>query len=153
MWTDFDNQNTHAMQVAKNQINDFRLIGTGIGGVTKLDPQDTIDMHNIFTKKIIKWFKEDLTGTRIVITHHAPVINLNTKHASSPIQNAFNSLDMLDIIKEYKPSLWFYGHTHECDDQIINNTRVISNQMGYSKKAGEYECRDFCPQGFPITIK
>ena len=48
---------------------------------------------------------------------------------------AFNSLDMTDIIKKHQPDLWVYGHTHECDDQTIGKTRIISNQLGYPDKA------------------
>ncbi len=46
---------------------------------------------------------------------------------------AFNSLDMSEVIKKYQPRLWVYGHTHECDDQLIGNTRIISNQLGYGR--------------------
>jgi hypothetical protein len=36
---------------------------------------------------------------------------------------AFNSLDMILVIEKYQPALWVYGHTHECDDQMIGKTR------------------------------
>ena len=45
----------------------------------------------------------------------------------------FNYLDMVEIVGTYKPALWVYGHTHECDDQMIRRTRIISNQLGYGQ--------------------
>jgi Icc-related predicted phosphoesterase len=94
-----------------------------------------------------------LTGERVVITHHAPVINPKTQYADSPISPAFNSLDMLKVIEDYQPNLWVYGHTHECDDQTIGKTRILSNQLGYPNGLGGHECLDFKPDGYPIDIE
>jgi hypothetical protein len=72
------------------------------------------------------------SGPRVVVSHNAPVINPNSKHKGSPLTLAFNSLDIVEIIETHQPVLWVYGHTHECDDQMIGRTRIISNQLGYS---------------------
>ena len=58
---------------------------------------------------------------------------------------------MLEIIEKYQPCLWVYGHTHECDDQMIGKTRIVSNQLGYPKGDGGSECGGFDTNG--ITIK
>jgi Icc-related predicted phosphoesterase len=88
----------------------------------------------------------------VVITHNAPVINPNTKHRGSPFMPAFNSLDMVEVIERHQPALWIYGHTHECDDQTIGKTRIISNQLGYPGNSNGFECESFDEAGLPIDV-
>ena len=47
---------------------------------------------------------------------------------------------------------WVYGHTHECDDQTIGQTRIISNQLGYPDNFGGCECEDFDEAGLPVEV-
>lgn len=150
MWTDFNDADPNAMKTAQSQMNDFRLIRHSAGKI--LQPMDTVTMHHQFVTKLLAWFQLELKGPRVVVSHHAPVINPNTKYPNSPLMPAFNSLDMIDIIEHYQPSLWVYGHTHECDDQMIGQTRIISNQLGYPKKPDGFECANFKTEGFPIML-
>ena len=150
MWTDFNNGDQHAMQTARSQINDFRLIQNPDG--TLFRPLDAIALHMNFVAKLLAWFAQDLAGPRVVITHNAPVVNPHTKFNDSPLMPAFNSLDMMEVIQDHQPALWVYGHTHECDDQTIGRTRVISNQLGYPAGHGSFECREFDPSGRPIDL-
>ncbi len=151
MWTNFSNGSLDDMDFAQRSMNDFRLIRTKNDDILK--PVDTIEFHNSFVDKLIKWFEKPMQGSRIVITHHAPVINPNSQYIGSKLSPAFNSLDMLEIIEKYQPDLWVYGHTHECDRQTIGKTTIISNQLGYPNPAGGYECRNFDPTGVPIIIE
>jgi predicted phosphodiesterase len=151
MWTDFNGANQASMQIARDQMNDFRLIQNADHSVFK--PADAIVLHANFVNKLHSWLRKDLRGPRVVISHHAPVIHPNTMHHSSPLRPAFNSVDMLKVIEEYQPDLWVYGHTHECDDQTVGSTRIISNQLGYTSKSGGFECRDFDPMGLPVDFE
>ena len=148
MWTDFDESNQEAMRNALGAMNDFRQI------LTKNDqfllPQDTVKMHNIFKEKLINWLEKYEAKKRVVISHHAPIKNPNTKYGDSKLQDAFNSLDMVEIIEKYQPDFWIYGHTHECDDQIIGETRIISNQLGYPRNDGSFECSGFDKFGLKV---
>jgi Icc-related predicted phosphoesterase len=149
MWTDFMRGNEQAMSMAKRQINDFKLIKNADSSPFK--PADTLELHKHYVKNLLDWFESKLAGPRIVISHHAPVINPRTQFMDSPLTPAFNSLDMQDIIEKHQPALWVYGHTHECDDQRIGKTRIISNQLGYPRDTG-FECMDFDPYGKPVKI-
>ena len=89
----------------------------------------------------------------MVITHHAPVINPNTKYRNSDLSPAFNSLDMLDVIEKYQPQLWVYGHTHECDRQTVGKTLIVSNQLGYPHPhVSGFECEGFDAEGCQVVI-
>lgn len=150
MWTDFAGGDEMAMNSAQRQMNDFRLIKTAEGKT--LGPSDTIIYHETFLKKLKTWLAKDMSGPRVIITHHSPVLNPNTRYKESPYMYAFNSLDMTDIIRKHRPDLWIYGHTHECDDQTIGKTRIISNQLGYPDKAGGYECAGFDEGRKPVDL-
>ena len=151
MWTDFCQGSEQAMMTAQMQMNDFRLIARDEG--QQLTPSDTVDMHKAFTDKLKKWFAKKLNGPRVVITHHAPVINPKTKYVNSPLSPAFNSLDMIELIEKHQPVLWVYGHTHECDNHTLGNTTILSNQLGYPNPAGGYECAGFDEHGLPFNIR
>ena len=149
MWTDF-NHDTMAMMHAQSSMNDFRLIYSEEG--RRLTPEHTIKLHENFVTNLKNWLERKLTGKRIIISHHAPIVNPNSQYKDSPLLPAFNSLDMIDIIKKYEPDCWIYGHTHECDEQNIGKTKIISNQLGYPKRLGKYECLDFDSNGKTIKI-
>ena len=150
MWTDFDDGNRAAMDFARREINDFRLIRNA--DASTFAPSDAIRLHEVFANELLAWFGKDLNGPRVVITHNAPVLSPHTKYGGSPLRPAFNSLDMVKVIETHQPDLWVYGHTHECDDQTVGRTRVISNQLGYPDRRGGFECSDFDPLGRPVYI-
>jgi predicted phosphodiesterase len=141
MWTDFVKANKKAMFTAEQQMNDFRHIMMKRGQLLK--PADTIALHDAFKQKLLAWFAKDLLGPRVVISHHAPVAKPDSLYLNSALMPAFNATDMEQIIIDHKPNLWIYGHTHECDDQMIGQTRVLSNQLGYPDGNGGYECAGF----------
>lgn len=150
MWTDFNGGNEQAMKIAGYQVNDFKLIRNPDSSSFK--PADTLPLHSRYIKELMKWLETDLTGPRVVISHHAPVINQHTQFTGSPLTPAFTSLDMLELIKKYQPALWVYGHTHECDDQMIDSTRVISNQLGYPSYFGGFDCAGFDEKGKLVDV-
>lgn len=150
MWTDFDNENPLAMLSARQQMNDYRMIYAAEN--ESLTPAQTVNLHQKYKERLITWLENGHEGQRVVISHHAPVRNPNTEYGDSPLQPAFNSLDMLPLIEKYQPALWVYGHTHECDDQRVGATRIISNQSGYPLRGGGHECKGFDPQGRVLAL-
>ena len=151
MWTDFDSGNRVAMDFARREMNDFRLIQNADGST--FAPSDAIRLHEAFAGRLAAWFGKNLNGPHVVITHNAPVLNPHTKYNDSPLRPAFNSLDMVKVIETHRPHLWVYGHTHECDDQTVGHTRIISNQLGYPDRRGGFECKDFDRLGRPVDVR
>ncbi len=150
MWTDFNGGDLRAMKTAQDQMNDFRLIRNP--DRTPFRPADAVALHKNFVSKLLNWFDKELDGPRVVISHNAPVIHPNSKYKGLPLTAAFSSLDMVRVIELYQPSLWIYGHTHECNDQTIGRTRIISNQLGYPGRSGTFECEDFDETGLPMDL-
>lgn len=130
MWTNFNNSNPLDMLQARDYMNDFRVIYEFTpNGRRILTPEDTVKFHQEYVKGLELWLDRKHDGKRVVISHHAPTYNPMTKYSTSKLQPAFNSLDM----EKYFGSmdLWIYGHTHEADDRIIGDMRIISNPLGY----------------------
>jgi predicted phosphodiesterase len=150
MWTDFNARDRRAMETARNQMSDFQLIRNP--NLSTFRPEDAVELHKTFVSKLKEWFSKERSGSRVVITHNAPVMNPRTQHRNSPLMPAFNSLDMIELIELHQPTLWVYGHTHECDDQTIGKTRIIANQLGYPNRYGGFECKDFDPSGRPVEV-
>jgi predicted phosphodiesterase len=150
MWTDFNGGDLRAMETAQGLMSDFRLIRNP--DQTSFSPADAVALHGNFRSKLLHWLGKDLAGPRVVISHNAPAVKPDTKFKGSALMAAFNSLDMVAVIERHQPALWVYGHTHECDDQMIGKTRIISNQLGYPGDLGGFECKDFDETGFPIDV-
>ena len=90
MWTDFNGGDLRAMETARFQMNDYRLIYNP--DETPFTPADSIALHKNFASKLLNWFGKNLSGPRVVISHNAPVINPNSKYKGGPLTPAFNSL-------------------------------------------------------------
>lgn len=150
MWTDFAGADAEAMAEAESRMHDYQRITGDHGGI--LRAADTLPLHNAFAQKLIAWLDTPMAGKRVVITHHAPCLHPQSMHDDSPLIPAFNSLNMMAVIENYQPDIWYYGHTHECDRQKIGRTQMLSNQLGYEKN-GKFECADdFDPTGALIVL-
>lgn len=147
MWTDFNKSHVPSMKNAERSMNDYYQIRTN--PVMYLQAQDTVEMHDRYKKKLVKWLEKNKGNKRVVISHHAPCLNPNSEYGKGGMKPAYNSLDMVEIIEKYQPELWCYGHCHEFDDQMIGKTRIVSNPFGYYDYR---ECGEFDPKGMLIEI-
>jgi len=76
-------------------------------------------------------FKAETTYPRVVVTHHAPSLSLESpKHQTSLLSSAFVS-DLDHLIEKSKADYWVYGHTHTNIRGKIGETTLVSNQLGY----------------------
>lgn len=76
-------------------------------------------------------FKEEPTYPRVVVTHHAPSLSLESpKHQASLLSSAFVS-DLDHLIEKSKATYWIYGHTHTNIQGKVGETKLVTNQLGY----------------------
>lgn len=149
MWTDFKSEDLQSMSCAAKAMYDYQYIKEE----ARFTPEASVRCHLEFTEALRLWFEQKLSGPHVVITHHAPVINPKSQHLESPLQPAFVSYDMKSCIETFRPDLWIYGHTHECDAQLVGRTQIISNQLGYPNPSGGYECSElFDAYGCPVEL-
>lgn len=140
LWTDYDSQRFAAQAVFG--LNDFDLI-TAVEGnrFRKVMPEDFINAH--FESR--KWLEKKLKHNKksgiktIVVTHHMPSFSLiSSQFKGSPLNGAFAAaLD--NLINEYEPALWVYGHTHSFKDINLGNTQCVCNAVGYRGETTHYK--------------
>lgn len=131
---------SHARRNVKQQINDYRCIGSDIDKGTYAKYPITIDETNTWNKESVEWLKNELITDKpcIVLTHHAPLYNnrisgnytSRPEFTSSNICSAFQN-DLSLIIKT-PIRVWLYGHTHHSSIFEYNNVIIATNQLGYS---------------------
>lgn len=114
-----DEHKTNILQ----KINDFRLIKDW--SVETNNKQHALD---------VEWISNEIQCDKnvIVMTHHTPLLK-DTCHPiyeGNDICTAF-STDLSKLLK-HPIKIWMSGHTHYSYDFMFNETRLVSNQMGYS---------------------
>lgn len=129
LWTDMDNNDPLVhMQVASG-MSDFRVI---LYGNDLFSTEQAVKLHNK-SKKYIKKVAESYPHKKIVVmTHHAPSYKSNGKQHDRSIISAGYCSNLEDLIEQC-PNIvtWVHGHTHVNVDYLIEQCRVLTNQMGY----------------------
>lgn len=129
LWTDYDNGRGIANAIMG--MNDFDEIRNAAGCSTC--PDDFIKAHKKSREFLITELERNrrLGFKTLILTHHMPSFSLiNWQYKGSPLNGAF-AVDMDEIFTEYKPSVWFYGHTHKFKDINLADTRFVCNPYGY----------------------
>lgn len=104
-------------------INDYRYI---IGSHYEVTNQWHATAVNYLKEQL-----EDKTKT-VVLTHHSPLFEYEGK---------FSYAYGTDLSSLFKPwlQLWAHGHTHQFRDEVHNQTRIVSNPLGYPKEATGFD--------------
>ena len=118
----------HGIYVS-NRVSDFMAIKDGEN--TSL----TFDKFNKLYYQSVDFLKEELEKYKnekiVVATHHGPTNKINhNDFKNSRINCAFIS-ELGNLITNSNIKYWIYGHTHRNIDTKIENTKIVSNQLGY----------------------
>ena len=113
-------------------INDFRLIGYE-------DRIFTVDDCIELGEQQYEWLKTELSKESsckytVVITHFSPSLELRNTQFPIDEMSAYFHASFDDLIEEYQPDIWMFGHTHANFDILMGKTRVMSNQKGYGRE-------------------
>lgn len=160
LYTDFalygEEHIEEAMQYAKDNMNDFRLItvpghriytrnsdGTwdvkklpkGTGEVRLFTPQDHAYYFHFSYNFLKEQVKEYRNRPIIIVTHHAPTpYAISPEYAGSMLNPAFASNLNEFIISNPQIRLWCFGHVHNKCDMILGGTRLVCNPFGYNNE-------------------
>lgn len=100
-----------------------------------------------FLESKLKYNNNDIT---IILTHHLPTQKSLSKQFSEYITNPLFANNLEYLFYNYKIDYWFHGHSHESCNYIINNTKIMSNPLGYYRD-GKYQNK-FWKSDFIIEI-
>ena len=130
LWSSFDLYGTpkESMEHARMGISDFVAIRHGAG---TLHPVTLIGWHNHTLSAIHKAVISAKLPV-VVVTHFLPSEkSVSPRWGKNPINPYFasNCEYYMDGVK-----LWIHGHTHECFDYNIKDTRIVCNPRGYGNE-------------------
>lgn len=158
MWTDFDKESPHVMQMAGQYMNDYRVIRTGPATdpyERKLRPMDILARHHDDRSFFIKTIRaEKESGQRVLgVTHHGTSWQSVAENFSgSPINGCYVTefgYELLEMSDDgVAPDMLVHGHIHNSFDYTIGDTRIVTNPRGYvtnDTPTGE-NSRDFNPE-------
>ena len=96
----------------------------------------TSSEFNLLNEQSVNFLKESISQSqakyKVVATHHIPTQLCNpVQYKSSTINSAF-VVELHDLIHDLNIDYWIYGHHHaNMLDTIINDTKLVTNQLGY----------------------
>lgn len=125
LWSDID-------YYSYKRLNDFRYIRTSKQEFLNINTYK--QLHHSAVEYITNEINKGLPT--IIMTHHAPLNEMNGKYFNSKLQSAF-STDLKQIYNNDNVRCWLSGHTHQCITINKNNTLFSSNCMGYKKEGVE----------------
>lgn len=138
LWTDYGaaGQPEVAMELARNRINDHRLIR--MADVEKFRPEDALSEHKKSRAWLFDRLHEAHDGPTIVVTHHVP--SLAARHPGYPINDPLLPIfcsdcdDLIKLAGERGVAGWIFGHHHYCIDVEVSGVRLLSAQLGYPRE-------------------
>lgn len=143
LWTSLHDANERAVEAARRNMNDYRLIKAGryhpdadaymIRMMAPVTPHHTMESHHESVRYIFDTCRRFRAKKRkvVVMTHHLPsLLSVHPQYAGSPLNPAFYS-ELAPEIEKDGPDFWFHGHTHNSFAYDLRSTRVICNPYGY----------------------
>jgi predicted phosphohydrolase len=147
LWTGFDclgeKLRADAMKLAWKHVADFIAIRTAELSESNGVPQFiTAEYMAALYEKSRAWLIAELQTVdptkTIVVTHFPPGREFRHKQIPESLMSAYFQANCRDVIEQFQPALWIYGHNHFSDDRMCGKTRVISNQYGYPSESTGY---------------
>lgn len=148
LWTDFQvaGDQRRGMAVSGERMNDFKKIRTA-RYVERFRPVHALARHTASRQFLEGELRTPRTGPLVIVTHHAPnpgpalTPDAEGRLSADQVLTAAYRSDLTALMHpapaepergELRPAdLWIYGHTHESEDTVIGETRVLSNAKGY----------------------
>ncbi|QQO33167.1 metallophosphoesterase [Bradyrhizobium diazoefficiens] len=144
LWTDFAlfGDERREMAVAAERMNDFKKIRTS-QYAQRFRPAHALARHRRSRAFLEAELRKDRPGPLVIATHHAcrrPALRLSNPPTSDELLSAAYYSDLTALMVSapddgrgaLRPAdLWIYAHTHESFDDVIGETRVVSNAKGY----------------------
>ena len=134
LWTNMNNEDPNTMHRIRMMMNDFNVIkNTSEEGKKVFMPQDAVEEHYDFRRKLDEILKLYPDLPTVVVGHHAPSkLSTHPRYQNETIMNGAYSTDLNNFILDNRQiKLWTHGHTHEEFDYMLGTTRIVCNPRGY----------------------
>jgi len=139
LWSSMNNGDPITMMSIRDMMNDYKHIAhfSNNGAWGRLIPHVTVAKFHESVAWLRLMLSEDKRKT-VVVTHHAPSRrSIHIKYHSEFIMNSAFASDLDEFIMDHPHiALWCHGHIHNVFDYHIDNTRIITNPLGYPSESG-----------------
>lgn len=119
-------------------FNDYNMITIKSKKSNVLITANYIDKISMTQLNLLKNYLNNSKEKNIIITHFPPIRegSSNPIYSIQPefVSNYFSWNDIYSKLNMSNVIGWISGHTHWSYDITINNTRFVSNQMGYKNE-------------------
>lgn len=136
LWTGFDALPEFtikkSMTAARRAIGDFQLISVCDDRYNyfRLTPEFLREQY----LQSHRWLRENLSNLdpryTVIVTHFAPHSRCLHGRIPTDILTNYFVANCDDLIEEFQPAAWIYGHNHWSDRFKVGRTIVTSNQLG-----------------------
>ena len=145
LWTDMDDEDPVSVWNAKRvMVPDFENIRYG-----SENKRLTSAVWLGENKLAREFLKENIDADKkqVVITHHAPSFSCNkgNPYSGNGGDCYFYNRNMDDLVAD--AGHWIFGHTHHKFDEILGDTRVMSNPFGYKSRKFQQLVEEFDGNG------
>lgn len=133
LWTDMNNYDPLTLHSVRDMMNDYRVITNDEAGYTKLRPSHTASRHARSKQYIQKVVEGKSDEKFVVCTHHAPSFqSIPPEYRGQSLMNGAYASNLEELVLDNPQiKLWTHGHTHEVQDYMMGDTRVVCNPRGY----------------------
>ncbi len=95
----------------------------------------TYSSFNLEHERCLNFIKQSVENSKashkIVVTHHVPSFKMQNPRFSFSKANGAFLVELSNYIETSGIDYWIFGHTHFNKDEIIGQTKCLSNQLGY----------------------
>lgn len=131
LWTNFQ-EDHFARLAAKDRISDFY-------NIKDFSTTNCVELNTIH-KQYIKQMLQ-LSNRVVVVTHFLPTLScISQRFRGAGLLNKYFANDLEDLVEEYQPLAWLFGHTHDQINYQHAATQVIANPYGYNQNKGYSKC-------------
>lgn len=123
IWKDTMNDSNLIFQNGKENHN----ISYGYGIKKKIVNFKPFDLYKKYREKLDK-----MEPCHLIFSHYGPIIPTDmSKDYRESDATTFYYFDGKKDIDRLQPQFWIHGHTHKNYESVINNTKIITNPLGY----------------------
>ena len=133
LWTNMNKGDPLTLHAVRDMMMDYREIRNDYNGYTNVKPHDTAIRHRETLDYIKNVVAEKSDEKFVVVGHHTPSFqSVHEQYRTEYLMNGAYHSDLSEFILD-RPQikLWTHGHTHNCFDYMIGETRVVCNPRGY----------------------
>lgn len=120
--------------VVSESLSDFKVVK----GMSIKSWNDKFNQSKAFLQETLSMEHD---GPTVVVTHFVPLFinDLIQPEFQNSKTNAGFVTDMSELILDYQPDVWIFGHNHYNKGYQLGKTKLVTNQIGYNFENLEYQ--------------